>query len=134
MRVVPFRRFGDVTAVGADGYDMPPDLLAPAVRHAIGRLKAGWSESRAPRSWWAGLIADRFDSPMERILLREQPVQEPVGLLLRIMTLCLAAEASALDDRDLADEFRQIVSGIAWLELRHRGVDPAVETIVLALD
>ena len=28
---------------------------------------------------------------------------------------------------------RQIVSGIAWLELRHRGVDPPVERIVLAL-
>jgi hypothetical protein len=63
------------------------------------------------------------------------------------MALCLAAEADHLEDTGDesasplsgpkprgGDRFRTIAAGVTWLERRHAGIDPAVETIMLIQD
>ncbi len=130
--VIHAGRFAKAAGVGSADYTMSPDSLLDAVQKAtIGlnaRLRKG---DRAPLEH-ARLVADRFASLVEGVLIREQRVEEPIGLSLRIMTLCLAAEAEALGTPDLAEDFRRIAAGITWLELRHGGAEPPMEAIVLA--
>ena len=83
---------------------------------------------------WASLATCHFESLLEPILAREQPVTAQIATILRILAFCLAAEADALHDPDLGDGFRKIAGAITLLELRNNGNDQPVDTVVLALN
>jgi hypothetical protein len=128
------KRFAEIAAAGSVGYGMPPDLLLDTVHSAVTRMKALLCHDEHPRPGWARLVTNRFASLVEGVVLREQQVEAPIGLSLRIMALCLAAEADALGAPPLGGDFRQIAGVVTWLELRHSGAEPAPETVVLALN
>jgi hypothetical protein len=125
-------RFADVVGLRPADYEMPPDALPDTVHSAITALDAQLSKGEHPE--WARLVASRFASLIEGVLVREQQVEASIGLSLRIMALCLAAEADAVAAQGLGHEFRRIAAGLTWLELRHSGAEPALGTIVLALN
>lgn len=67
------------------------------------------------------------------ILERETQLTAPVASALRILVLCLAKEADALKDLNLAEKFIQIAAELTWLERRYAGDDLPVEAIALAV-
>ena len=126
------RQFAEIAAIGSGDYGVAPDSLADTTRSALTQLNEQLGDARRAESAWAGRVSDRFASLMEGVLVREQRVEAPIGLSLRIMALCLAVEADALGLRAVGHDFRQIAAAVTWLQLRHSGAEPAIEAIVLA--
>jgi hypothetical protein len=127
------RRFAEAAAIGVVDYTLSADSLADTVHSTIVELKA-WLAGDNPRVQWARQVADGFERLASGVFSREQQVKAPAVPALRIMALCLAAEADALNLQGVGDRFRRIAGVITWLERRHSGADPAMETIVLALN
>jgi hypothetical protein len=120
--------------IQASGYLASPDLLTDPIRSTIDRLREKLADVSLPSTEWARQAADRFDVLVEPISAREQPVTARTGAVLRILALCLAAEADAMGETDLSEYLRVAAATITWMERRNAGDEQPVETIVLALD
>ena len=125
-------RFAEAAGIGGVGHALSADSLADLAHRAIGELRARLTAD-SPQVQWACRVADRFERLAAGVLSREQRVEAPVVPALRIMALCLAAEADALNLPEAGEGFRQMAGVITWLEQRHNGTRPATETIVLAV-
>ena len=101
---------------------------------AIAELRTRLTDNDLPSAEWARRVTDRLEILAGPILTRERQVAAPIATALRVLPLCLAAEADALQAADLGNKFRRIAAAITGLERRHNGDDPAVEMIVLALN
>jgi hypothetical protein len=126
------RRFAEAAAIGGIDYALSADALADTAYSAIAELKARLAGDNHGGKW-ALRVADRFERHAADVFSREQQLKAPAVPALRLMALCLAAEADALNLQSIGDRFRRIAGAITWLERRHSGADPATETIVLAL-
>ena len=115
-------------------YLLSPDSLADDARAAIAALRKRSVDSELPSALWARRATDRFEILVGPVLAREQPVEASAAPALRILALCLAAEADILESPDLRDTFSMIAATITWLERRNSGDEKPADTIVLALD
>jgi hypothetical protein len=125
-------RFAEAAGMGGIDYALSADSLADTVHSTIGELRAQL-DGDTPSAQWALRVAARFERLAAGVFSREQRMEAPAVPTLRIIALCLAAEADALNLQSIGDGFRRIAGVITWLERRHSGADPATETIVLAL-
>jgi hypothetical protein len=91
------------------------------------------SRINLPRTEWVSHVLSRFEVAAAVVRSRERLIDAPAATTLRILALCLASEADNAGDADLGGEFRRIAAAVTWLERRHSGAEPAVETILLAL-
>lgn len=114
-------------------YAIPPDELGDTVRSAIAGLRILLTDSNQPSTEWTRSMMALFETRSAAIIRREQQVTPPIASALRVLALCLAAEADVRSTSELGDDFRRIAVGITWLEQRHNGEDSPVETVVVAL-
>jgi hypothetical protein len=127
------RNFSSI-AIATTDCSISPDLLANTTLMAIGRLREQLTGNDHPSAEWARRATNRFETLTESILAREQQVTTQDASVLRILALCLAAEAVTLDDPGLTDKFAQIAATVTWLEGRTNGTDQPTGTLVLALN
>ena len=112
---------------------MSPDSLAVTMDSAITELKTLLGDELSLSTEWAAQATSRFETAAKTVLAREKPAVISAASRIRVMALCLAAEALRLGGADLSEKFKQIAAGITWLEARYVGSDLPVEVIVLAL-
>ena len=111
-----------------------PDSLADDLTTAIARMRELLATSTAVSVVWARRATDQLAGMAAPILDRTQLVTTSEAAVLRILSLCLAAEADTLGEGDLAGTFRTAAATFTWLEQRHSGKLPAEEALILAID
>jgi hypothetical protein len=120
-------------AVSQDAnYTVPPDMLTDKTSKAIADLIGQLDRNRSAETEWTRRLIDRFEALSGTVLSRKQQVANSTFGALRIMAICLAAEADALQSPKIGDEFRGIAAGISWIEGRLTGGEASAEIIVLA--
>jgi hypothetical protein len=124
--------FIELTTGQHASYIVPPDLLKDISQKAVIELVHRSNRNRSAASVWSLRFLGRFESLAEMILSRKQQLTAPTARALRIMSLCLAAEADAFQAPKIGDDFRKVAAGITWIERRIAGVDEPSETIVLS--
>jgi hypothetical protein len=124
-----------ITLRTGEDYPILPDSLPKMARDSIIRLRQQLAVNSSLQSAaWAASATDRFESLMAPVIAREIQITSSAAASLRILGLCLAAEADALHDTDLSRRFRHIVAEVTWLQRRHSGVDHPSDTLMLAVD
>jgi hypothetical protein len=126
--------FADVLAVGAERIVIPPDLLEETTKNALLELRKKLADSSDPSAEWTRKVTDHFKELARPVLRREIKVTELTAAILRILALCMAAEADALQCPNSSKAFYQVAAGITWLEQSHNGKSSPGQTIILALN
>ena len=125
--------FIKLTAKDFNYYIVSPDSLVSTARGAAAELSELLKHQRSATSEWALRLIGRFDRLATMILSRKLKITAPTASAVRIMALCLAAQADQFETSKIGDEFRKIATGVTWMERRFTGVDESTETIVLAI-
>ncbi len=126
------KSFIDIEANRIADFSLSPDLLTTIAHRATARLAARLNQDRFATSEWTLQLIGRFEGLAKVILLREQLITPSAVCALRIMALCLAAQADAFQVLEAGDDFRVIAAGISWIERRLAGEDEPTETVILA--
>jgi hypothetical protein len=127
-----------------------PDGLSAKLATAMNRFS---EESRGtqsePLAWWLRAVAERLRSEAGDRFTREMPTTPQVSTSVRLSALLLAGELNEVNkptswqytgptmsrpQSRAAKLFRDVAAGITWLERRHNGLEPARETIMLAIE
>ena len=87
---------------------------------------------KTSESSWVATVSRRLQETAIPVFDRQQQPTPGTATSIRLAALCLAAEADALEERQLGEAFRKIAAGVTLLERRANGADPATETIILA--
>jgi hypothetical protein len=120
----------------ADGMEwrVSLDELESDVRYCCASLRELILPERVNPNSWNYRAVNRLEEIALPVVARQQlPVDESASTI-RLMALCLAAEADAFQARALGDRFRKVAAGITLLERRANGQAPITETIILAAD
>lgn len=124
--------FNELTAGQLADYTVSPDFLWNISQKAAADLIQLLNRNRSTSSAWALNRVDRFEMLAKAVASRKQSAAGSTGRALRIMSLCLAAEADAFGAPGIGDDFKRIAAGITWIQRRLTGSEESTETIVLA--
>jgi NACHT domain len=126
------RNFAELTIGRHADYTVPPDSLKDISGRVITAFAEKLDHNRSISFARTLKLIGRFENRMETVFSRERPITAGTASGLRIMSLCLAAQADAFQAPEIGDEFRRIAAGITWIERRLTGADESSEAIVLA--
>ncbi len=118
------------TGAAPAGYLVAPDSLARRVHNGHAALLDVLGSSPA----WATRVASRIEETASAVFAQRQPVTTRTATTVRLVALCLAAEADARDAATVGDTFREIAAGMTLLERRVSGEAPTTEAILLTVD
>lgn len=130
--------FIETTGVNAVGIQTPdPATLEATLLESVKRLTDLLKEKPAELPSgppWSYVVAKRMRQNAMPIFARaERPTPEKATAI-RTAALCLAAEADAIQPKDIGDMFRQVAAGITVLEHRATGQQWPPEVIMLAVE
>jgi hypothetical protein len=106
-----------------------PDLLAEKIDHA---WNIAQHVTEMANDMWTQQVIGNLRDVAPPVANRREPVTAENAGTIRILALCLAAEADVHGARALGDELREIVAGVTLLERRATGHAAPSETIILA--
>lgn len=124
--------FMHFTGIGTrdEGYLVSPEALAD-------KIEAVWKAVRnmpaLANDVWAHQVVANLKEIALPVATREKPITSESASTIRIIALCLAAEADLHEATALDRNLREIVAGITLLERRSTGQSLPTETIVLAI-
>jgi hypothetical protein len=125
--------FTDVAGISGSSYVVSPDALSQGLADAVQALQATQTANgKTSESSWVATVGPRLQQAAIPVFDRREQLTPGAATCIRLVALCLAAEADTLHGRQLGDAFREIAAGVTLLEHRANGDDPATETIMLA--
>lgn len=108
-----------------------PDVTADKLASALRAFKEliGSGPGGVPEAPWAARVS-------ERLIQAPLPIHRAPRAVLpfRLSALCLAAEADAMEQRDLGDRFRELAAGATLLARRVAGDAPTSEVMLLSAE
>lgn len=109
-----------------------PDYLRDMSGKAVADITELLNYDRSASSTRLFRLVESFTVLAEAIFDRKRFAVGSIASALRILSLCLAAEADALMAHEVGDYFRNIAAGVTWIDRRLSGIEQSTETIVLA--
>lgn len=127
-----------------------PDRLSAEFAKQTGRFPQELSVPEwEPLASWLRMTAKKLRYEAGNVFAREIAATPRVSTSIRLSALLLAGELNEMNrprtwqytgptrsqpESPVANLFRDVAAGITWLERRHNGIDPATETIMLAIE
>lgn len=128
-----------------------PDEFSAGLTRPAGRFVQEFQVPEwGPLAPWLRTTAKKLRDEAGNVFAREMAATPEVSTSIRLSALLLAAELNEMTkppktwqytgptrsqpENPTASLFRDLAAGITWLERRHRGIDPATETIMLAIE